>query len=326
MTPGFAGLSKDNWKSATTGYCCCLCCFIEKRARRKDVNLISVGETLCYVGRHGSGPIDVEKNHPSRSGKIKVDGHRWIPENKFFPLPYAGNEGVMNKVDTKLWFPIDKTKDELVSAVFAKDEPKLKNIVRQHYKENIIALSSHSPESVAFWVFTKGDEALINFAITIFKIDSVSLNSLRLGIGRWHPSEILVRRGEFEVLGNLIANQGLAIRGKRIDAGLKFNVSFNPIITALEDANNILVQRATKFLPEKWNWRNVHREDGATPVQLALSDGRIDLLQTLLNAKAPVNEPGWCDLTPLQFALDLDCEEEIAELLLKFGATAEGNI
>ena len=89
-----------------------------------------------------------------------------------------------------------------------------------------MAFTSHSPESIAFSVFLKGDYTIIKFALKEFHINK-SINRLRLGIGRRHPSEILVRRGDFELLGKLIANHGLYFKGKRTDSGLKFNLVYN---------------------------------------------------------------------------------------------------
>ena len=92
-----------------------------------------------------------------------------------------------------------------------------------------MAFTSHPPESIAFLVFSKGTHDIVNFALKSFHINTSILNQLRLGIRGRHPSEILVRRGEFKLLGYLIAMHGLAFKGKRIDSGLKFNISFNPI-------------------------------------------------------------------------------------------------
>ena len=122
----------------------------------------------------------------------------------------------------------------------------------------------------------------------------------------------------------LITKHGLKLTMQKYDDRLDLTMSYNPILIALELGDNILLEKATKFMPNKWTWEQVKREDGATPVQLAISDQRVDLLKTLLNAKAPVNQLGWCDLSPLKFALPLQCRPEIIDLLKENGATLDG--
>lgn len=205
------------------------------------------------------------------------------------------------------------SKEEVCAAVFTQDMSRI---------ELAIPLSPlYRWRYVASEVFLKGDWDVINFALTIaYKIDSKNLNHTRLGIDGCHPSEILVRRGEFGILEKLVVEHGLKLYGRRWDSRLRFNVRFNHILTALKVGDSLLVEQAAKFMLSKWCWKEMQREDGATPIHLVLSYGRVDLLNILLAARAPVNQRGWCDLTPLQFALDLKCSEDIMVLLVKNGA------
>jgi len=207
--------------------------------------------------------------------------------------------------------------EDLCTALFEMDTLKINNLKISH--PNLWAFEWECG-FVPYEVFSKGNYDVIDFAITHCAPNKTILNELAFGIRGRHPSEILVRRGKFEVLEQLVVKHGLFFKGTRVPWNFDFRVAFNPILTALEMGDNFLLKKATKFMPTKWSWEDIRREDGATPLQLALSKVRFDLVKTLLDAKAPVNQLGWCDLSPLRFAKDLQISEEIIQLLIKKGA------
>jgi len=293
--------------------------------------LLSSNDRMCYYDEY-NGTLRATSISFFRTQRLRVTNNQWISREDLFPLPYISHErDFWVRVEPRLYFPIDATKDQLCAAVFEKDLVKLKEIVEKHYNISVntegkfwMAFTSHPPESIAFFVFLKGNYNIIKFALKVFQIAKSILNQLRLGIHGRHPSEILIRRGEFKLLGKLINSHGLAFKGERIDSGLKFNLFYNPILTAIELGDNMLLAQALSFFKTKLPWKSQAREDGATPIQLAISNGRIDLLRTLIDAKAPVNDLGWCDLSPFQFASNLGSNEEILQLLLEKNANVDG--
>jgi len=335
------GFSKTSWRTCTEDGYHLSCHFIQNNIRRKEISLIRRNEAMCLCRDSTLYDVLLEGKTSSSGNFIKRRYGGWVPKRDLFPLPYLPyreDDTLHEKfiVNEDWYFPVSSVKKELCNAVFEKTKNYIWYIIRTHYSQvrkhrymanPLIAFTSHSPNSVAFSVFSRGSYEIINFALTTFKINPSHLNRLRLGIRARHPTEILVRRGEFQILGKLIANNGLAFKGKRIDSGLKFYISFNHILTALETGDNTLLQKALNFSCRQltWTWKDIAREDGATPLQLALSKGRKDLIETLLIARAPVNEMGWCDCTPLQFAIDSKASEQIITLLLEHKAALNKN-
>jgi len=331
------GFSIDNWNAKSNYKYGHISDFLRSKVRDKDISLMSLNEARCLIDPENSLLHEVFLR-----GKIDSKWHlvsTWafgpMKKTNFLPLPYLPRRKGKNFAETSnvrydWYFPVSTTRDELCGAVFQKNSNAIHRIMMEHYcqKRNqtskgnpLVAFTSHSPESVAFTVFSKGDYDTIIFALTSFQIDSSLLNLLRLGVRAQHPTEILAERGEFTILGELIANHGLFLKGKRLNPGLKSYVSFNHILPALRTGDNTVLQKAVQFsCREEWSWEDVTREDGATPIQLVLSDGRADLLETLLVAKAPVNGCGWGDLSPLEFAVDLKSSEKIIKLLLEHKA------
>lgn len=341
MAEGLVGYSKDNWR-ANTNTVCSISNFIMSKVQRKNTSLICPNEAVCWCCGYYFYDVLLESNEKSTAGCMKTRAFGWASKENIIPLPYLPQrkDTMLDKkflLKQEWYFPVSLVKEELCDAVFQKDTWKINYIISKDYSQYrnnkyipnpLIAFTAHSPNSVAFSVFLRGSWEIINFALTTFQINSSLLNRLRLGVGARHPTEILARRGEFKILGELIANHGLAFKGQRIDSGLKYYISFNHILSALETGDIVILQQAIQFSCRglTWMWKDLAREDGATPLQLALSEGRVDLIETLLIGKAPVNELGWCDFTSLQFAVDLKSSEQIITLLLRHKAAVNGNI
>lgn len=340
MADGLMGFSKDNWKANSQNEFYSVSDFIMSKVRRKDISLICPNEAVCWWSGYYFCDVLLENNEISAAGSMKTRSFGWAPKQNFIPLPYLPyrEDTMLDKkflLRQEWYFPVSHVKEELCDAVFQGNKYKINYIISKdycQYRDNksianpLIAFTAHSPDSVAFSVFFSGSYKIIKFALTIFKINPSLLNRLRLGVGARHPTEILVRRGRFHILGELIANHGLAFKGTRIDSSLKYYVSFNHILSALETGDNVILEKAIQFSYRRltWMWKDLAREDGATPLQLALSAGRADLIETLLIGKAPVNEPGWCDCTSLQFAVDLKSSTQIITLLLRHKADVNG--
>lgn len=345
MTGRLRGLSIDNWRECNADGPC-LYTFIKSQVGHIDISLVSPNDGVCCYAALCTTEYafyDILLSRTVSSAFAMTRSGERVSMRNILPLPYVPHReaNTLNekyKVDAEWFFPLSVIKNQLSEAVFRKNLNAINRIISKNYYQKrgqeikqpqpLIAFTAHSPESVAHTVFSKGTYELILFALKAFKIKACHINRLRLGIRALHPSEISAERGEFTILGELIANHGLAFKGKVIDANLKFYRSFNHIISALQRGNNTILQQAIEFSFRqlKWSWEDVVREDGATPIQLAISEGRDDLLETLLLARAPVNGSGWCDLSPLQFAVDLESSERIVTLLLQHKADPNGKL
>jgi ankyrin repeat protein len=67
---------------------------------------------------------------------------------------------------------------------------------------------------------------------------------------------------------------------------------------------------------------NIHDDDDCTALYYASKHGHLNIVRELLEHNAPVNEPNWCDATPLHVC----STEEIARLLIQNGSGAETNM
>jgi len=80
------------------------------------------------------------------------------------------------------------------------------------------------------------------------------------------------------------------------------------------------MDKVVKTLLEEGADPDVRNGDGMTMLHIAVRSNRSEVVKVLINGGANVNKFDEKDFTPLDYALDFPCEEEIVQLLLNAGA------
>jgi len=186
-------------------------------------------------------------------------------------------------------------------------------------------ITAHHTNSLLGQLLKEGRFQRVKFVMECFHVDEKILNSIKIDSIHWHPTEVLIRKRNVQLIAFLVKNYKLKLHGKIIShCGTKTR-NFSAVLSAVEWGDSSTLRELKLSIPRKLFdfMLSFPDELGRTPLSIAVVKDMPSCVKTLLDVKAPVDQIGWGGDTALAIGLQIGVSKNVLSILLDAGANLD---
>jgi len=186
-------------------------------------------------------------------------------------------------------------------------------------------ITAHHTNNLLGQILKEGCLQRVKYVMDCFHVNEKVLNSIKIDSIHQHPTEVLIRNRNVQLIGFLVKKYHLKLFGKIISHCKTKTRNFSAVLSAVEQGDSSTLRELKISIPKGLFHVMLTFPDelGRTPLSIAVVKGDLACVKTLLDLKAPADQISWGGDTALAIGLQIGVSKTIISILLDAGATLD---